>query len=330
VGRPPRRPRRGFEGGFFEEDLPFGRFGYTSSVVEQADWGVVVDGSTGEGVLEYELGVGVGEGYSLYGDTRDSPRATARFVARPLASSGLALAVPGAALPLGGLFAGFGAAWSPEYRGDFTVVTPMRNELFQVKDLRAEEARFFHATAGWDVGPVRLVYETIFGEVFEQWFGSGSGFFDVDTPTGKQDFDEVGTWEAGISWAVTGQHYDSRAMAKETAGGFVPSEPKYRGGKKSRRGDGDDDEDDGFEDVVELWFRYSNADIDRAFFDAGLADFDVSSQEFRTAAFGAHWRPSRNVRLSAGVARTIADQTPAQFGGDDRDTSAFLSLSYRF
>jgi len=322
----------GFDATFAEEDLPYGGYGFSSYVDAQTDWGVGLDGELGEGILSYELLLGAGEGYDLLGNRRDDPRASGRIVAYPFRGADLELL--GADVPAGGAFIGFAASWAPGYRGDFEVATPLRNVLFRAEDLRADEARFWHWLFGWDAGPVRLAYEAVLGEVFEEWFGAGSGFFGVDTPGGGEvDLDQVGTWEAGISWMVTGERYDSRPLrAREVRLGEV--ETRHGGSIESSRG-----RESGFLGIVEgerwpwaleLYSRYSNADIDRGFFDAGLATYAVSSQEFRAATLGVNWFPNPIHRLGVAVVRTLADQSPAAFGGDDRDTSLQVELEMRF
>ena len=76
--------------------------------------------------------------------------------------------------------------------------------------------------------------------------------------------------------------------------------------------------------------RFSNADIDRDFFNLGVANFVQSSQEFRTFAAVLNWYASDHFKASFEVTRTIADQDPAGFGGQGRDTSYVLQLQYWF
>jgi len=323
----------GFDSAFAEEDLPFGGYGFSSYADLQTDWGAGIDGELGDGLLSYEVQVGAGEGFDLLGNYRDSPRASGRLVAYPFRGTS-EVRIADRRIPLDGAFIGFGGAWSPEFRGDFEVATPVENVLFRAEDLRADEARFWHWLFGWDAGPVRLAYEAVLGEVFEQWFGSGSGFFGVDTPGGGEvDLDQVGTWEAGISWMVTGERYDSRpGRVREVRLGDY--ETRHGGTIETSRG-----REMGFLAPVagerlpwalELYSRYSNADIDRGFFDAGLASYSFSSQEFRTATVGANWFANWPYRLGVAVVRTIADQSPAAYGGDDRDTTFQVELELRF
>lgn len=318
----------GFDSAFAEEDLPFGGYGFSSYADLQTDWGAGVDGELDDGLLTYEVLLGAGEGYDLLGNDRDSPRASGRLVAYPFRGTS-EVRIADRRIPLDGAFIGFGAAWSPEFRGDFEVATPVENVLFRAEDLRADEARFYHWLFGWDAGPVRLAYEAVLGEVFDQWFGAGSGFFGVDTPGGGEvDLDQVGTWEAGISWMVTGGRYDSRP-GRVREFGLPHGKEGPIATVEGHRGHGSSFPTPPW-GALELYSRYSNADIDRGFFDAGLASYSYSSQEFRTATLGANWFPTPFHRLGVAVVRTIADQTPAAYGGDDRDTSLLVELEGRF
>jgi len=302
----------GFDFSFAEEDLPGVGYSVSSFIDGRTDLALRIDGQVGEGLLYYDLTAAAGEGFDLSGQKRESPQFSARLVTYPLRFT--------EDLPLlSGLFAGFGISYSPDFHGDFDLATPLRNKVFRVSDLRARRARFYHLTLGADAGPLRIVLEAVPGEVFEEWFGSGSGFFGVDTPQGKVDIDQVGSWELGLSWMITGERYDSRPFQARKTGGKAtpfPARPLFGGDRDHGTG------------ALEACFRYSNADIDRKFFQRGLTNDRVSSQEFRILTGALNWYPSPNLRVTVQVVRTIADGYPAVFDSHGRDTSFVFRLQY--
>ena len=299
-----------FESSLAREDQPLVGDGFATYLGTRSDFGARLDGEFEDGLLYYDLSLGIGEGFDRFGQDRESPQLSLRFQTHPFRSHENRL--------VAGLFAGFGFAWSSNFRGNLDVATPMRNKIFLTEELRAEEARFFQLTAGADIGPVRGVFDLVPGELFEQWFGSGSGLLDARIPSGgRKDLDQVGAWELGFSWMITGEHYDSRLYDIRKNGGRadpLAARPLSKGGFGS----------------LELAMRYNNSDIDRGFFQTGLTAEGVSAQEFRTFSTALNWYPSPDLRLTLQGVRTLADGTPAVFEHGGRDTSFLFRVQRRF
>ena len=307
----------GFEASFAEEDLPGVGYSFLSFLTTRTDVGVGVDGDLFGGALYYDAVVAAGEGFDLHGNERDSPQLSFRLGARPLQPFTDVHPL------LGGLFAGLAFAWSPDFHDGLAVSTPLRNELFHAREFRADEARFYHIVAGWDLGPVRVVYEQVPGELFETWFGSGSGFLGVKTPAGEIDLDEVGGWHVAVAWTLTGEHYDSRPFdlrRNRGRAGAAPARPLFGAPEQDGCGIG----------LIELVAGYANTDIDREFFDSGLAIYAISSQEFRAATFALNWLPVSNLRFSAEVVRVLADQSPSDLNGHGKDLSYVFRAQWAF
>ncbi len=304
----------GIDDAVAEEDLAIVGYSSGSYIDFRTDLGVRIDGEVGDGALYWAATAAFGEGFDLTGGVQDDPRLALQLVAFPFR----ALAVA----PLAGFYLSGAVAWTDGYRGDLAILTPLDNRAFLVRDLDADRSRTFHLAIGIDAGPVHVSVESVPGETFEQWFGSGSGYFGVDTPTGPQDFDQVGTWELTARWTITGEPYDSRPFgAREHRGraGAFPARPVF-GGDPDTRGIG----------AIEAVFRYANADIDRGFFEAGFTDETLSSQEFRTITGAVNWHLTRGARVTAQIVRTIADGAPAAFGSGGRDTSFVLRAQVDF
>lgn len=297
-----------------EEDLAIIGYSSGSYIDFRTDLGIRIDGEVADGALYWAGTAAFGEGFDLTGRVQDDPRLSLQLVAFPFRPLGVD--------PLAGFYLSGAVAWTDGYRGDLAILTPLDNTAFFVGDLDAARARTFHLAIGIDAGPVHVSVESVPGETFEQWFGSGSGYFGVPTPTGDQDFDQVGTWELTARWTITGEPYDSRPFAvRERRGraGPFPARPVF-GGEPDARGIG----------AIEAVFRYANADIDRGFFEAGFTNEMLSSQEFRTITGAVNWHLTRGARVSAQVVRTIADGAPAAFGGGGRDTSFVLRAQLDF
>ena len=117
---------------------------------------------------------------------------------------------------------------------------------------------------------------------------------------------------------LTGENYDTRPFHQRwNRREDFPRRPLW-GGQKTGIG------------AIEAAVRYSNADIDREFFNQGLTSFSVSSQEFRTFSVALNWYLVRSLRASVQIVRTLADQGPALLAGNNRDTSGLFRLQYCF
>jgi hypothetical protein len=288
-----------------------GRPGFPAFLTGRTDWAARLDGELGEGAIYYELVGAVGEGFDLFGQRRGEPLLAARVTSFPLRSLDWSVDLGPYTIPLvSGLFVNFGYAWSPEYDAELDVATPFRNKLFDVPRLDGDEATFWVFSYGVDLGPVRALHEFTRGSIDE-----------VRVPSGlREDFDDqITSWQAVVSWRVTGEPYDSRPF--DQRGALRPDPPaRPMDGQGAARGIG----------AVELAFRYANADIDRDFFTHGLTSETISSQEFRQVAVGINWDPIASVRFAAEVVRIIADQRPWVFDSHGRDTSVLLRAQLHF
>ena len=197
-----------------------------------------------------------------------------------------------------GIFFQGAYAYSPDYSGHLDVNTPLRSRVFNVPRLQADAAQHLAFVSGIDAGPVRIFHEF-----------TRSSLIDLETSMGDESLhNQIKSWQANLNIMLTGESYDSRSFR-------MRDRPVLGGGDYGS---------------VELAVRYSNADIDRRFFDLGIANFAASSQEFRTFSGAINWYLDANFRFTAEVTRTLADDDPAEFGDGGRDTSFVLRAQWRF
>lgn len=274
---------------------------------------IALDGEFRDGFFYYDFVAASGEGFDLLGEKVGGSQFSARLVSYPFRANKTSFSLFGYEIPvLSGLFGSFAFAYSPSFDRELDVANPLENKLFDVPRLETDSSRLFHFGLGADAGPFR-----IYGELVQM------SLFDLETEQGEVDLeDQIKAWEATFSWMVTGEHYDSRPFMqrelREKMGEYLPGKPLW--GMVGKRGFG----------ALEVAVRYSNADIDRRFFGLGLADFATSSQEFRTFTAAVNWYPIINLRVTAEVVRTLADQFPAVFDSHGRDTSFLFRLQYAF
>ena len=301
----------GVEGSWPAASRPLiGMPGFPAFLTSRTDVALRLDGEIAEGLFSYDLAAAAGEGFDLFGQGREDPQLSAVATLYPLRMLGWKWRLGPYEFPLvSGLFGRGGFAWTPDFDGFADVATPLRNKLFLTDRLHGDHSTAWHIGYGIDFGPIRAVHE--FAHL---------SLYGVDTPSGgKEDLEELTAWQVQVSWRVTGEPYDSRPFRqRERWRGTPPARPLD--GKGGSRGWG----------ALELSFRYGNGDIDRNFFTFGFTDYDISSQEFRVAAFGMAWDPTAWLRLSGEVVRTIADQNPAVFDSHGRDTSGLVRLDWRF
>ncbi|MGH0030259.1 MAG: hypothetical protein ACQGVC_10740 [Myxococcota bacterium] len=286
--------------------------GFPVFLTSRHDWAVRLDGEVLDGHLYYELVGALGEGYDLFGQARGDPMIAGRLTAFPLGFLDTSVDLGPYTIPLfSGWFANFAYAVSPgDYDAQLDVATPLRNKVFDTGRLDGEGASFWVLSYGVDLGPVRAFHEITRGSID-----------DVRIPGGtRQDFDDqITSWQAVVSWRVTGEPYDSRPFGRRDALRFdAPARPLD--GEGDAKGWG----------MLELAFRYANADIDRDFFTTGITRPTVSSQEFRQATAAVSWYPTASLRVSAMVVRIIADQRPWVFDSHGRDTSGLLRFELVF
>lgn len=280
----------------------------------RTDLTVGVDGELHEGLLSYEATFGAGEGFDAFGQRRAHPQVSLKLTSYPLRHVDLQATVLGyEGVPLlAGLFVSGAYAWTPRFEGYLDVATDLRNKLFSTPRLEARDgSRFLYVGYGADFGPFRWLHETAIGSLL-----------DLETPSGPDDLDDqITAWAASLSWMLSGEHYDSRPhRQRDGRDRTFPARPWVPLTPDGPRGYG----------AVEVAARYANGDIDRDFFNLGVTDFTVSSQEFRTFTAAVNWYPIWNLRCSAEVVRVIADQFPGVFRSHGRDTSFIFQVQVRF
>lgn len=287
----------GLESSVDESRLSFIGYAFPGYLDRQQDWGVAVDGEYRDGFFEYRVTGTAGEGFDLNGERRHNPQVSARV--QTYLFRGLE--------PLDGLFFGGGVLYGFDYNGQLDVATPFRNKVFQVPRLEGDASQYLNLGYGLDLGSLR---------VWHEW--TKGGIRGVETPAGgEENFSEqVTAWSAGFAWFVTGEVRSQRLFRREPER-LQPLRPVVG------------ERDTGW-GAWEIAARYSNADIDRSFFDLGFTRFDQSSQEFRTFTAALNWYPTRNLRVATQFVRTIADQFPAVFDSHGRDTSFLVRLEWSF
>lgn len=276
-----------------EENLPLIGHGFTSYLTGRHDWGARVGVDAAGGALHLEGVATIGAGFGLEGESKDDPLLMARATLEPLRSVGPDF--------LRGLYLGFATSLQPGFHDEIRLTTPLESVVFVTPELRGDHARFMLLEGGWRCGPLRIGAEHACG-----WIS------DVNLPSGREkDIDELNAWTAYASLFL------GEARPRWSRGRWL------KPGRDARR----DDEGgtriliDGLDVPVELSFRYSNADLDRALFDEGIAAYDPSTQEVRTAAATISLHVGRGQRVMLGVVRTLADHELAIFDGANRDTS---------
>ncbi len=185
-------------------------------------------------------------------------------------------------------FAGLGLSWGPDYDDNIFVQTPLRSTVFTTRNLHGDDYRSRHFEAGWYNGPFRIGAERVRCEI--------------------EEFDQITSWSAYASWNITGE------TMRWERGGWQPSSRQSGRGQTFLNLPG----------CLELAFRYSNADIDRALFDTGMTAYDPSTQEVRTATVNLSWSPRPGLQIAAGWVKTIADHELTTLGGTNRDSSYIL------
>jgi hypothetical protein len=304
----------GLEHSLPEETLPWLDYGAPGQLTGRHDLGLLLEGELFSGVLSGQLGLGLGQGFDSYGQRRSDPFLFAKLTVYPLraldiATLGLWYLELGPLLsaPLRGLFFSGAAIASQDFLGYFDSGTALRNKLFDSVRLRARETLAWHVSWGLDLGPVRIVHELGRLELFDLRLPRG----------GRADFknNEQTGWSLGISWRITGEHYDSRPFRQITSRNDFPEDPawgpgastgRYLPDREARRGSVDLEPRGGI-GTVEIALRYMNSERDRELFLAGLTDFRRSSQEWRALDLALNWYPVRSVRLAFHLTRTIAD-----------------------
>ena len=283
-------------------DLAFEGYSFTSYLDGRHDVGVRVDGSILDDNLYYEATATLGKGFGLEGRRRDGPMYSLRVLGRPfgfIAEDG-----EGWTSFLRGAYVGAAYAQLEDFDDPIILATPYESVVVRTPDLDARGGWWRHLEAGYHHGPVRMSWELVGGEIEDVLVG----------PRRREDIDRVGSWQATLAWNLTGEEQMLhrgrwRAGARDKGLALIP--PGAIPGR------------------VEAAVRYSNADIDRALWDAGITNYAVSTQEVRTFSGTLSWSPIEDpeagrLRFSLGFERTLADHEIASLGFTNRDTS------YRF
>jgi hypothetical protein len=287
-----------------EENFPAVDYGFSAYLSGRYDIGLQIDGSLGSNLFWYEATATAGNGFDLDGNARDAAQFSVRAVTFPFNR-----------LTLGWLkdaFAGVGFAYSPDFDDELFLATPLRSTTFATANLDGDSARWLHGELGWFWGPMRVGGERVHAAVNDVKVSGGD----------RQDFDQLTSWSAYGAWIITGQ------QVRWKQGRWLPPVLETAAGREKAGPDifrllnslG----------CLEIAFRYSNADIDRDLFKAGLTDYGISSQEVRTATLNLNWYPRDGLVINAGWVKTIADQDLSTFGGTDRDSSFILRTILTF
>ena len=294
----------GLENGIPEEDLSFIRYAFPAWITGRTDYGGRIEGEFDEGIFYYDIGVASGEGFDLDGHPRGDHAVSLRLNTYPFMKTGWGL-------PLSGFFVtGFiNRTWDWDVEMDIN--TPLRTSMFNMGRNQARASYNRHVGWGFDAGSVRFMHEWTAG-----WLR------DLETPFGKKNFaNELKAWGMSVSVMLTGETYDTRPYrAREGRTGPFPIHPMDGEGEDAGGG------------AFELGVRYSNADIDRRFFDFGILSYIGSSQEFRFFEGAATWYPTSYLRVTFMVERVIADDhwDPITLEPSGRDTSFMLRVQYDF
>jgi hypothetical protein len=282
----------GFEEAVAYDDLPFAGYSFARYMSYRTDWAARVQFELGEGIFDADLAYALGDGFDWNGNPRRDPQLSGRGFLRPLRF----LAGPDSSWLrslAAGFFLGGGYAHAFDYDGELDIRSPVGAELFDTPRFEADYSHYYKIIAGFEVGSVRFLYE-----------GTQGGYFDAETPAGVQDLDDqTDSWQAQLSWRITGEPYDGRILA----------EPQKLG-----------------ENAWEVALRYANGDIDRDFFAFGLTNDRVSSQEFRAITFAVNWYATPNLRVTAELVRTMLDDDDANVNFDGDDTAGILHVQWRF
>jgi hypothetical protein len=194
-----------------------------------------------------------------------------------------------------GLFGGFGMSKTTKVDGNVHVETPFDEMEFETVDMEGDSRSFLALEAGYRRGGFRAGGEWTDGKISS-----------VELPAGNnQSYDEIGRYTFWFSWNFRGP------APVWSRGRWLPYDLKP-----------------GDEMPLELAVRYSNADIDRDFFDDGLATFGPSVNEARTitVTLSTYLQPSTRVGFS--YLDTVSDQVSNNWG--EKDHSYLLRLDQRF
>jgi len=278
-------------------NLPFHGLAFPSYLDGRYDLGARLDGELFGPALFYEATATTGDGFGLEGHRRRSPLYALRLLVHPLGwledtgSAGRTF--------LRGLYAGFAEGRMEDFDDPVILATPDRHVVFMTPDLAGRAGSLRHMEAGLHGGPWRASWELAHVTAA-----------DVPIPTGREDMDQLTSWQAAFAWNLTGQEQVLRRGRWEGGprNGFALLPADWIPGR------------------LEASVRYANADVDRDLFNYGFTNYVMSTQEVRTFSTFLSWAPFANrseekLRLGFGFVRTIADHELAKFGGTNRDST---------
>jgi len=302
----------GAEYGIPREELPFQGYSFAAYLDGRTDVGLELDGEFRDGFFYYDVFGTAGEGFDPLGQDRNGPLFGARFVTYPWRDDAASITDRGWLARLrNGFFLGLGYSYSTDFEAELDVANPFRNKLFDTERLEADSNSYYHWNLGLDAGSVRALLESARGSL--------EGVEKPDGSTADFDKNRITAWVGSVSWMVTGETYDSRPYRQRDGRAEpLPARPLFGPGANGGWG------------ALEVAVRYANGDIDRDLFDEGFTTYEVSSQEFRSLTGAINWYPATYARLSLQVVRTLADQTPAAFEGEGRDTTYAAAAQFTF
>jgi phosphate-selective porin len=189
---------------------------------------------------------------------------------------------------------------------------PQKTTVFSTAEFDGDWAEWIHGEIGWHWGPFRISAELVEGAVYDVQISG----------VGKKDFDQLDSWSAYGSWYITGQR------VRRDQGHWLS--PAVDAGPEEKQQVFDFLK---FLDplgCLEIAFRYVNADVDRRLFDFGFTNYEISSQEVRTATLNLNWYPTPGLKVTGAWVKTIADDYLITLGGTNRDSSFVLRAMLTF
>ena len=284
-----------------QEKFPVAGYGFASFLDGRYDFGISINGEALEETLWYEAVAAMGEGFDLAGRKRENLQFSARMTVFPMKNNDWYI--------IKNTFFEVSLAWSPDYDDEIYLETPLQSKVFITKNLDGDEALWIHAEIGYYFGQFMACLERVEGKINA-----------VKTPEGyNYDFDQLTAWTGYCAWNITGE-----PMGWEK-GGWISGNKKFSKNKI-------ESVIDSINNIgrLELAFRYSNADIDRALFDYGLTGYNPSTQEVRTISLNLNWYPADSLRITGGWIKTIADHELSVFDETSRDSSFLLRADLTF
>jgi hypothetical protein len=205
---------------------------------------------------------------------------------------------PGADGMFDGFYGGVAVAHGPDYDDRVHLETPFEQTVFTTPDLDGGDARWLVWELGFVHGPLQVGFEDLSGALSDVPIGPGA----------TDDMDQIGAFSLNTTYTLRGQR------------------PRWQRGRWHA---GPEPDAEGDLPLL-LSARYSNADIDRAFFDNGITTYDPSTQEVRSFSASVQTWLDESIRLTFQWSNIIADHELSTLGGENRDSSFTLRTDVRF